>query len=173
MPVDAGLLIFTNNFIADQTLWLRTIKYITREIIHIHGWNVCRARGTRAPPSFFYANVKSFILTIGGPTLNLLVCHPVLKCAPFPVFIVTYRPCSFFNFLEMHRLYSFWISCIFYRNRPHFLMNYKSLHSRLHCGQRKRLRHLSDLLDHSQNRPYASDGPVDVLPTQCGRLWTP
>ena len=34
MPFDDGLLMFAHNFIADQTLWLRTIRYRTREIIH-------------------------------------------------------------------------------------------------------------------------------------------
>ena len=34
MPFAAELLIFAHNFIADQTLWLRTIRYRTREIIH-------------------------------------------------------------------------------------------------------------------------------------------
>ena len=34
MPLNAGLHIFAQNFIADQTLWLRTIRYRACEIIH-------------------------------------------------------------------------------------------------------------------------------------------
>ena len=66
MPFDAGLLIFAHNFLADQTLWLRTIRYRAREIIHFPIFLKCTDCIVSGCFAFFIAVVLTFWLTTKG-----------------------------------------------------------------------------------------------------------